>query len=90
MSIVSLRAEVKPAADCASLQQICKEVELACKEFEPAPIQIAFEALETVQSEALAVFTVVAVAERGLADAAAEADRLAKLTDAARQARASN
>ena len=51
------------------------------------PIQIACAALETVRSEALAVFTVAAVAERGLADAAAEAERLAKLTDAARQAR---
>ena len=69
------------AAACTSLLQTCKELK-------PAPIQTARAALETVRSEALAVFTVVAVAERGLADAAAEADRLAKLTDAARQARA--
>ena len=83
MPIVSPRAEVEHAAACTSLLQTCKALK-------PAPIQTARAALETVRSEALAVFTVVAVAERGLADAAAEADRLAKLTDAARQARASN
>ena len=83
MPIVSPRAEVEPAAACTSLL-------LTCKQLKPAPIQTARAALETVRSEALAVFTVVAVAERGLADAAAEADRLSKLTDAARQARASN
>ena len=80
MAIVSPCVEVEHAAACTSLLQTCKELK-------PAPIQTARAALETVRSEALAVFTVVAVAERGLADAAAEADRLAKLTDAARQAR---
>ena len=83
MPIVSPRAEVEHAAACTSLLQTCKQLK-------PAPIQTARAALETVRSEALAVFTLAAVAERGLADAAVEADRLAKLTDAARQARASN
>ena len=81
---MSPRAEVSPAAACAPLLPTCEKITTA------APIKTACAALKTVRSEALAVFTVVAVAERGLADAAAEADRLAKLTDAARQARASN
>ena len=86
MPIVSPRAEVEHAAACTSLLETCNR----CKFLLNASIQTARAAPETVRSEALAVFTVVAVAERGLADAAAEADRLAKLTDAARQARASN
>ena len=80
MSIVSPRAEVEHAAACKFLDQTFNNPELS-----PAGA-----ALESVRSEALAVFTVAAVAERGLANAAAEAKGLAKLTDAARQARASN
>ena len=82
MPTVPPRAEVEHAAACTSLFQTCMEMK--------PPIQIACAALETVRSEALAVFTLAAVAERGLANAAAEAKGLAKLTDAARQARASN
>ena len=80
MSIVSPRAEVEHAAACKFLDQTFNNPELS-----PART-----ALESVRSDALTVFTVAAVAERGLADAATEAKGLAKLTDAARQARASN